>query len=275
MPLICSDDNELFRFIEKWEKAVEYIYLDSRGLPTVGIGHLLWNRKAERSRYDDVLAVHHKYGFRLRETDARANDREVKDAFDQVVEKGSSRAWTRKHFTEIATRSLVSPQLIARGIASLTTRSFTSTRLQLQPPILVEAEESVRKMYSRFAAGHYLSDSRVLLPTPAIVNLKRDDAERIIEALAKGSWPGHAMRSMPQCGQIALIDLAFNVGYDGVQRYAGTYRLLREAVKNSDWSAAARHIEQIPPSARLDRRRARARLLEQASQETAITRRAP
>jgi GH24 family phage-related lysozyme (muramidase) len=65
MAIISERDPELVGFVKSREGEIAWVYFDSVGLPTVGIGHLVGKvrRATEAERIEDLLEIHGTFGF--------------------------------------------------------------------------------------------------------------------------------------------------------------------------------------------------------------------
>jgi GH24 family phage-related lysozyme (muramidase) len=86
--LIQSTDPDLLQFTLRFEGLIPYIYADSKGLPTIGIGHLLQFRN--QSREDglrETLRIHRQYGFQKRAlASGSASEAEVRAEFNRLMD---------------------------------------------------------------------------------------------------------------------------------------------------------------------------------------------
>ena len=90
MTQITKENAELNAFVKKWENLIPCMYLDQKGLPTIGVGHLLWNRQNASERYRGVLDIHKKYRFKIKKEDEperEATDEEVTREFDRLLDE--------------------------------------------------------------------------------------------------------------------------------------------------------------------------------------------
>lgn len=124
MALITSANPRLFDFVVQFEHPVPWMYLDSRGLPTVGIGHLIGKaRNASRSEAkEDALFIHHRFGFHA--GGRRATDTEVITRLYSLLATPEAGHRNNLHHTHWQTRPSATPpvEMDQAGIRALKQR---------------------------------------------------------------------------------------------------------------------------------------------------------
>lgn len=271
MTQITKDNSELIAFVKKWENLIPYIYLDQKGLPTIGIGHLLWNRRNENERYRGVLALHKQYRFKIKnegEPERDASVEEVKQEFDRLLEEAEQVIQQAKTLASqgptldgpgLKPGPLEVPGLSPKPYIPLSSKPTRKPVRLTTSPKLTDRPE--RQDYQALFGVTGRKRSVHVSPEGMKQLLKSDLAMCI--AILKKYWLGRSMAELPECVQIALVDLAFG-GPGRVATGGGTYRLLRQAIDQHEWKQAASFIVQLPPNARLARRTARWELVQKA-----------
>lgn len=271
MTQITKENAELNAFVKKWENLIPCMYLDQKGLPTIGVGHLLWNRQNASERYRGVLDIHKKYRFKIKKEDEperEATDEEVTREFDRLLDEAERVIQQAKALASqgptldvpgLKPGPLNVPGLSPRPRAPLPPKTARKPVHLTVSSTLTDRSE--RQDYEALF-GATRRKRNVYVGPEGMKQLLKDDLAMCI-AILKKYWLGSSMAALPECVQIALVDLAFG-GPMRVATGGGTYRWLREAVEQHDWQQAASFIVRLPPNARPERRTARWELVQKA-----------
>lgn len=100
---------------------------------------------------------------------------------------------------------------------------------------------TVQKKAAGLVASLYKGSTRLELPDGELEKILAEDVREKEEGLLK-SLPEY--RTYPPSAQLALLDMAFNLGVAGLNKFVK----LQEAVKKRDWETAAKQCHRKGPS---------------------------
>ena len=197
------------------EDAIEYMYLDNRGNPTVGIGHHIINRQ---DLIKDFNAGNLPFVFRKTPMVSAALSDVLVD-YDNIILKGEKKA---KKDVKDAQTAL--QQAIKQGKAG---------QISQKARILKELQKAP---YHLIPATFYEQHTKLILPTPGQHKMAAADVRsRFLRHLKKDPYSPDEFDGFPTVAQMAIIEVAYPLGHS---KFQNEYPRFIFASRCRDWLAA-------------------------------------
>jgi len=281
MTKIKSDDPQLLDFIMSNEKTLDYFYLDSKGHPTIGCGHLIFRHDWPSSRQDKALlsfilmCKHKKYTF-------SHDGKEV--AFMVGTNPASPDYWKDGPIAKEVYRLMddgeaTTDKYVAsetKKIAALQKFGQTHKLTTQQSAELKKEQNHVQYPYAHFTARYWGKQKQLTFThASSSKQLLGDDIVSLIEKPLKNGeaakWP---VEYQNKSLQILIYDVIFNqgIGVDTKKAHSGwlgssAWKEFRKLVDGQQWEAAEAIVRRHPADIDLNRRLKRVDLLKKAVSE--------
>ncbi len=248
--------DEYLPTLAEHEGRIAYMYLDSLGHLTVGIGHLMvradadWTEATVRTAVAQVFTYGFTTGFAPVTRSAGLQNRAQSGALPRPW--GCLRNdWMQSRdfdFMSVPLRMHFNAMPGVFGLPPLAALEFAPTT-QAGPTLDAVTEDAVRIMklphtYKKksgkngtYGASHYRTSNRYAMTESGITRLAYDDVVKKIGELG-GEKPFKNFDSFPQAAQIGLLDIAYQYGAHG----AANHTKFSAAVQGMDWTAAAANV---------------------------------
>lgn len=248
MAWFLKNDIELSKFMVEGEGNYPFIYLDSRGFPTYGIGHLVYrtDQGDAEAAMDIFLNICSTLSVVFKKDrgqgDAATND-EVKAEVQSLLAIGSAKV------TEFETRrdEAETTYYAASFSAFLSDDPAVKKKAAKETPGYLaawkKADAKAKRKYMNMGAEKFWSDKVTLQTDDAhpLLVFQYDIENVVLQPLKTGGPWSQKVGDLPGPIQMIVIDIVFNMGYTNWTQFAWCKKV-REKIDQEDYEGLAKVI---------------------------------
>jgi len=273
MAWISKTDAELRKAILVGEGVVHHVYLDSKGHPTIGYGHLIFraDRPGRQEKIDEFVSLcrTHGFTFRHRKSRKRATWEEVEAEILGLLSVGQAKIG---QFRERMEKEHAEARFAETFLGPVARSGLTLSRAILDEE-WAEYEAAKRKhgrKYLNMGAGWWSRQASLEFENPSSAErLLLLDLERVaIKPLKNGGPWSRAVGDLHPKLKGVIVDIVFKTGDAQWVRFQFC-RDLRRAIDAGDWAGAAKILRSSPSWNQASRREHRAQLVLEAGRALA------
>ena len=248
MVWMLRDDAELTNYMIEGEGNYPFIYLDSRGFPTYGIGHLIYRTdKGDAEKEMDIflhLCTSLSVVFKKDQgKGAKASNDEIKAEVRSLLTTGSNKVIEFETRRDEAQSTYIFSR--AEAFVSIVPAAKKKAAKQADADFVAyqKADEKAKRKYLNMGAKKFWS-GQVSLRTDdvhTLLVLQHDIENVCIQPLKKGGPWSQKVGDLPGPIQMIVIDIVFNMGYTNWKQLAWCKKV-RDKIDAEDWEGLAKVI---------------------------------
>jgi GH24 family phage-related lysozyme (muramidase) len=248
MAWLLKDNTELTKFMVEGEGNYPFVYLDSRGFPTYGIGHLIFrtDKGDAHNELDIFLNLCSSLSVVFKKDQgkgAKATNEEIKAEVRGLLDIGG------KKVTEFEARrdEAQGTYILSSAEAFLSVVPAAKKQAAKQADVdfaaYQKAEEKAKRKYMNMGAKGFWSDKASLHTDKAhpLLVLQNDIENVVIQPLKTGGPWSQKVGDLPVPIQMIVFDIVFNMGYTNWTQLAWCKKV-RDKIDKEDYEGLAKVI---------------------------------